>query len=118
MLRLPVTHRDERRVGETVTDQLALRLGDERPRADRIHHDRNPQLARERDLAEKRLCRAVEENAAAAQDEQIQSPQLLARLVAREVADADGAVDGVPLQGVVGVQALDGELDVAFAPER
>jgi hypothetical protein len=117
LTRAALAHRDHRRAAEAVAHHGLHGRVLERPGADRVDHDRHPVLVRQHHLAQKDLRLAVEQNAAAAEDEQVEALDLGHDLVARELAHRDRTFDLVPRAGVVGVARKDRDLERQRTPQ-
>ncbi len=102
--------RDHRRAAQPVLDHPLHGGVAQRSGADRIDHHRHAVVVGEHDLAQEDLGLAVEQDAAAAQDQQVEALDLGQHLVARQLAHRHDALDLVARPRVLGVAGKNRDL--------
>jgi hypothetical protein len=112
LARALLAHRDRRHALQRLSHRRLNRRVLERPGADRVHEHRHAALLRHQQLAQVHTRFRVIEDAAAAEDQQIEPFELRQDLGARELAHGDGAFHLVPALRVLGVAREHGELRI------
>jgi hypothetical protein len=112
-----LAHRDRVDPAQGVAHQGAGGLVVERPRAHRVDQHRDVLLLGERDFPEVHRRGVVVEDAAPAQDEQVELGDLRQHLVARQVAHRHRPLHLVARRGVLDVAGEDGDLAGHRGPE-
>jgi hypothetical protein len=103
-------HRDDCRALETVAHPLSRRPVLERSDADGVNHHRNVELLCDEGLAQEHLGFVVEQDAAAADYQDIEPRNFGGELLARQFASRNRAFDIVAPCRVLGVSAEDSHL--------
>ena len=111
-----LAHRHHRGALQPLLDQALHGRVAQRARADRVDHHRHAVLVGQHDLAQEDLRLAVEQDAAAAEDQEIEASHLGQHLVARQRAHRHHPLDLVALAGVVGIAREHRDLDLAGPP--